>query len=255
MKRAAVVVGALLLIALVMALRGPSGEPDKAGDVQPGGSDAPDAPAEDAQSPSAVSDESVADAVAPTTGDAETSASSIQGVDGESAAAATAEADAAPPEVPRARRGGLLVIGEPEPTRVYLGSLDVVDSSPELRLEREADNIVQVWGVEPGTGVLDLGTTKMTFDVVTEAPPVEDAEEAPVPDGGLMNLWVGDQVPFPVPAGAKKVSFGCSEGRGFIDLGLQQLDGERVVLLRALSPGRAVCRIVGVDITAMIRAE
>ena len=212
MKRAAVVVGALLLIALVMALRGSSGELGEAGGVQSGASDAPDgpdAPAEEAQSPSAVSDESVADAVAPTTGDAETSASSIQEVDGESAAAATAEADAAPPEVPRARRGGLLVIGEPEPTRVYLGSLDVVDSSPELRLEREADNIVQVWGVEPGTGVLDLGTTKMTFDVVTEAPPVKDAEEAPVPDGGLMNLWVGDQVPFPVPAGAKKVSFGC----------------------------------------------
>ena len=94
MKRAAVVVGALLLIALVMALRGPSGEPDKAGDVQPGASDAPDAPdtpAEDAQSPSAVSDESVADTVAPKTGAAGTSASSTQGVDGESAAAATAE--------------------------------------------------------------------------------------------------------------------------------------------------------------------
>ena len=78
MKRAAVVVGALLLIALVMALRGPSGELGEAGGVQSGASDAPYIPAEDAQSPSAVSDESVADAVGPTTGDAGTPASLVE---------------------------------------------------------------------------------------------------------------------------------------------------------------------------------
>ena len=165
------------------------------------------------------------------------------------------EEDEGLPEVPRSLPANLLVMGSPEPKQVWLGTLDVAGFSSELRVETNGDGIANVWGIEAGTGVLDLGTKKMTFDVVSEAPPIEDAEAAPVPDGGMMNLFVGDEIPFPVPGGAGTGSYGCSEGWEFLQLGPAQHAGETVILLRATAPGRAVCRISGVDVVLMIRAE
>jgi hypothetical protein len=165
------------------------------------------------------------------------------------------DTDAAHPEVPRARPGNVLVVGDPEPGRLYVGSLEIVGFSEEVRVETDGDGFAKVWGVKPGAGVVDFGTTKLEFDVVSEAPPIEDAEALPTPDGGLLNLFVGDQVPFSIRPGSRKVAYACSEGSEFVQLEPDLLGEEMSIVLRATAPGRAVCRIAGVDVVAMIRAE